>query len=217
MIVLPFAGGGAEAFSNFVVSLKKERNDIAVYFIRYLYSIEECENAANEISTLLKDKEIVFYSHCVGSAVALQIVSLLEKQNFTIKHYFAGASIPPAKPTSKNIWNYVPDRIVKRILLKAGADFGNLSDEKIALFLKKFRKDTDFAGVGFAQCKGRIKTPTSVVLSKKDLFTKNYGKTQNFWKKYVWNITEISFIDSDGHYFQKDNSDELVDIILKTI
>ena len=84
LIVIPFAGGGAEAFSNFTASLKKFRSDVAVYFVRYLHSFEECENAADEIARVLNDTEIMLYSHCVGSAVALQIISQLEKKNLSL-------------------------------------------------------------------------------------------------------------------------------------
>ena len=217
LILLPFAGGGAESYSNFVSSLKKADENIAVYFIPYLHSVQECNEAATEIATFFEDTDILFYSHCVGSALALNIISNLEKNNVRVKHYFAGASLPPVKPTIKNIWNWVPDRILKFILTKAGANFGNLSDNKIVRLLNQFRNDTGFAGIGFSASKERIKTPTSVILSQKDPFTRGYKQARNLWETYSEAVTDISFIDSKTHYFQNDNSDELVDIVLKAI
>ena len=210
LILLPFAGGGAESFSNFVVSLKKFRKDTAVYFIRYLHSFEECDNAADEISDTLKDTEIMFYSHCVGSAVALQIISRLEKKGIPIEHYFAAASIPPAKPTIKNFWNVVSDKLLKTVLVNAGAEFGGFSHDDISLRLKQFRKDTDFANISYSEMKDKIKTPVCVILCKKDFFTFNYRQCEKLWKKYATHISDILYIDGKNHYFQTENSDALI-------
>ena len=217
LILLPFAGGGAEAYSNFVTALKKVRNDISVYFIRYLHSKEECENAAKEIAHILKNRDIVFYSHCVGSAVALSIISMLERDGIPVKKYFAGASIPPAKSVKRNFWNIVSDGILKTILVKAGADISGLSDEKTSEMLMHFRKDTDFANVSFAESKVKIKTPVSVIVSKNDMFTKNYRQARRLWEKYADNVAEVCYIESNSHYFQSERSKALADIIKKTI
>ncbi len=217
LVILPFAGGSSEAFGNFVVSLKKTRNDVAVYFIRYLHSLEECENAASEIEQFSKDKKIMFYSHCVGSAVALQIISCLESKSISVEHYFAAASIPPAKAGKRNFWNYVPDLILKNILVSAGVNFSNLSEKKIEKILKDFRKDTDFARVAFSALVNRIKAPTCIVLSKNDRFTQKYESAEILWRNYSEFVEKVRFIDSESHYFQSDDSDELIRIIMKDI
>lgn len=213
LILLPFAGGGAEAYGNFVKSLKKENGKISIYFVRYLHSVKECEEAAEEIKNILKDKKLFFYSHCVGSAVALQIIRSLEKQEISVSHYFAGASIPPSKPIKKNIWNIVPDKFLGKILMSAGARLDILSKDKTAELLKTFRKDTDFANISFAQSNVKINAPMSIVINKKDIFTKNYKQALDIWKKYSADVCEVFYIDSLSHYFQSDDSDELIRII----
>ena len=214
LILLPFAGGGAESYSNFVSSMKRRRDDIAIYFIPYLHSMEECDDVVEEINKNLNNTDIFVYSHCVGSALALKLLGMLEKAGVKIVHYFAGASIPPEKTTSKNIWNNVPDNVLKRILLKAGAEFSGLSDEKITEKLKKFRKDTDFANICFTEINGKVNTPVSVIISKKDMFTRNYKKCKKLWGIYAENIDSVHFIDANTHYFQRNNSNELVEWIL---
>ncbi len=217
LIIFPFAGGGAEAYSNYVNSLKSRRNDISVYFIRYLHSIEECKCAADEIADILGDTEILMYSHCVGSAISLQILKFLEPFGVNVKHYFAAANLPPSKPTKRNIWNIVPDSVLKRILSNAGAKLGELSDEKASELLKRFRKNTDFANISFTETDSKTKVPVSVIISKKDRFTKNYEQAEKLWKNYAEEITGVHFIDSDSHYFQSDNSEELIELILSLI
>ncbi|MGN0447892.1 MAG: hypothetical protein ACI4GC_05020, partial [Acutalibacteraceae bacterium] len=212
-ILLPFAGGNAEAYTNFVSSLKRRFTDTEIYFMRYLHSIKECENAAKEIADNLNDKEIYFYSHCVGSAVALQILGTLEKEDVSVKRYFIGASIPPAKPTNKNIWNIVPDFILKRILINAGSYLGSLPNKKAGEILNQFRKDTDFACEIYTKTDLKLHTPINIIISKKDLFSKNYKEAEILWKNYFVNISGIDFIDTKNHYFQSSHSEKLTDII----
>ena len=209
LILIPFAGGGAEAFSSMLGELKKINGDVSVYFVRCLHSYAECEKAAEEIEKVLSDAKVTLYSHCVGSAVALTLLSKLEKDNFVVKHYYAGAVIPPVKTTEKNIWNKVPDTILKGILVKAGAELDKISAEKQKLILTQFRKDTDFANKAFCDC-DRIKTPVTAIISKRDLFTLNYRQAEKAWKKYAENLAGVEFIDSKSHYFQTDNSESLV-------
>lgn len=213
MLLIPFAGGGAESFGKLVSYFKKYKPEMAIYFVPYLHSLDECKKVSEEITNVLKNTEIYLYSHCVGSALAMQILQFLEKEDICIKRYFAGASIPPEKSSGKNIWRIVPDCVIRSILLKAGATFGSLSGEKAKDLLRQFRKDTDYANMCYAELKGKIRTPVNVVLSKKDIFTKNYRRADFFWKKYAYKVKEIYLIDSESHYFQNDAAEELTRII----
>ena len=213
LILLPYAGGGAEAFSEFVKAFADADEDTAIYFIRYLHTSDECEAAAQEIAQVLGNTELYIYSHCVGSAVAIRLLNSLEQQGTSVKHFFAGASIPPEKPTDKNLWNIVPNPVLKRILTNAGASFDGLPYKKIKEILSVFRKDTDFANVSFASLARRFNTPVSVIISKKDYFTQNYADAEKLWNNYARTVSGVHFIDSQSHYFQSENSKELVKII----
>ncbi len=214
LILLPFAGGGPESYTNLVNSIKAGNNKVSIYFIRYLHSKKECGEAAEEISRTLSDKELYFYSHCVGSAIALQLIRLSRQ---TVKLYIAGASIPPKKATKMNPWNIVPDRILRAVLIKAGAPLKALSDEKTAELLMQFRKDTDFAAESFSEISAGITVPVSLVISKRDIFTRNYSQAEKIWDGYAENVKNIHFIDSASHYFQSESSDMLAKIILSEI
>lgn len=217
LLLIPYAGGGPEAYSSFVNSLKSKKKQPSIYFLRYLHSIQECKKAAQEISTVLAEKEIFVYSHCVGSAIALQILKHFEKLGKPAKHYIAGASIPPLRPTGKNIWNLVPNRILKTVLSKAGAKLDGLPDESLDTLFKQFRKDTDFANIGYFEFKENITTPVSLVINRKDMFTINYNQAVRSWKKYATDINKIYFINSNTHYFQSDNAEELIKILQRII
>lgn len=217
LILIPFAGGGAEAYSNLVNFLKKRKDDMAVYFVPYLHSSEECEKTAKEIAAVLKKKQIYIYSHCVGYAVALQILKRIEEENVTVKHYFAAASIPPKKNVNKNIWNNVPDKVLCSILVKAGSNLGMLDNETRKKMLEHFRKDTDFAAVSISRFTEKIKIPVTPIISKNDMFTRNYKQARALWLKYCNDVSAVEYIESMTHYFQTDNAHELTNIILRFI
>ena len=217
LILLPFAGGTAEAYSNMVKEIGQTNKDVSVYFIRYLHSTDECKKASEEIATLLNKKEVYIYSHCVGSALAIQIIKSLEEKNFPVNHYFAGASIPPLKPSKSNVWNFVPDTMLKHKLLKAGAVFDGISAKKLSSMFKSFRNDTDFSSTCFFEFNSKLSTPISIILCKNDIFTKHYSQADEIWNRYFKKIDTIHFINSESHYFQKDNSNELVRIIMTHI
>lgn len=217
LVLFPFAGGGAEAYANFVESMKKADGHISIYFIRYLHSVEECRNAAEEIESIFIGKKLCFYSHCVGSAVAMQILNILEEKNFTVEHYIAGGSIPAKKPSKRNPWNITPDFILRNILTKAGAPFDKLAKKDVAEILKNFRLDTDFATQYFANANVKISCPVSLVINKNDIFTTQYAKAKDLWSRYCEKTCETHYINSSTHYFQSDNSDDLVKIILDAI
>ena len=214
LVLFPFAGGNAEAYVAFIKDFVKKRPDFCLYFINFLHTEEDCINASQEIAKLMQNYKIYFYSHCAGSSLAMKILTIIEENNpDTIHHYIAGASIPLKKPLKNNVWNYIPDCILKMILEKSGASFKGLNKEKISEILKNFRKDTDFMTEHFLRNKTKIDCPVSLIMSKTDPFTRNYAEAETLWSSYVTNINKVCYIASDSHYFQSSDSKKLVDII----
>lgn len=216
IVLFPFAGGDAHAYINLSKSLKKLNADISIYYIRFLHSDAECKSAAEEIQQLLGNYDVLFYAHCAGSAVALKILQFLErKQQHFVKQCILGASLPFRSIKNKNVWRYVPDWLLKKILIKSGAPSKILNSDNGSQILKEFRKDTDFAIQFFADYHPKINCPISIITGKKDLFTKSYQHPDYLWKKYVTEIARIDCINTSTHYFQKDDSDLLAQFILK--
>lgn len=217
MILVPYAGGDATAFAKFVDSMSKKMPDMSIYHVNYLRSYEECEKVAEVIAEISKTQDLYFYSHCAGAAVALQIINLLEENGVNISHYVAGGYIPLKRPPRKNAWNMVPDKFIKKKLLLAGAPLERFSDNQNHNMLDNFRKDTDFMTWYHYSNAKKINVKTDIVVSKTDPFTKNYRDAEKLWKKTADNFNLVHYINSDSHYFQSDNSDELTEIILKII
>lgn len=213
LVLFPFGGGGAEGFGSLVNEIKHKHNNVSVYFVRYLHSVAECEGAAEEIESIFRDTETIFYSHCAGAAVAMNILKKLERDGFAAAHYFAGAIIPAATKSGKSIWDIFPDSVIKKAFVKAGAGFDGIADKAKNEIVSRFRRDTDFAYKTFFEADSRFVTPVTVIISKKDIFTLNYKQTEKQWKKFAENLHGVKFIDAKSHYFQSENAEELTDIL----
>ena len=215
LVLFPFAGGDANAYANLKNSLTRLNEQLSIYYIRFLHSDSECEAAAKEIAHLLGNFDVHFYAHCAGSAVALKILQFLEKsQQHFVKQCILGASIPFRSIKTINVWRYVPDWLLKKILIKAGAPAKFLNSSNGSHYLNQFRKDTDFAIQFFADYQIKINCAISIITGKNDLFTKSSRHPEDLWKEYVTNITRIDCINTPTHYFQTENSDLLAQFIL---
>lgn len=214
-VMFPFAGGGAEQYASLAGAMSRQDATAALYFVPYLHSSAECEDAAEEIAALVKDKDVYFYSHCAGSAVALCVLGFLEQNHkIRIKHYFAAASIPFAAGSGFNGWHWVPDRVLLRILKAAGAPAALLQSEHAADIAKRFRRDTDFAFGFYSASPERCSCPTTLILGRKDIFTRFFPDPKKYWSNHVEKIHEIHPIATSSHYFQSEQCDTLARVIL---
>lgn len=218
LIAFPYAGGGPESYAELKLAADHTSSELNIYYIDYPKNFEECVHIVNELETLSEKYTLFFYSHCAGSAAALQVLHILEERKCPIiKHYIAGANIPSKVPTKENMWQTIPDSVLKNILIKSGASFDTLSEIHIANMLTKFRMNTDFYTEYFYKTSGKIHCPFSLVLSKQDLFTENYDEASIIWNRYVESISSIHYIADSSHYFQSSSAKELLQIILKII
>ena len=217
LVVVPYAGGDATAYARFVESMANRSNDMAIYYVKYLRSYDECKNIAETLAQIGKDKKLYIYSHCAGAAVAMQLINILEENNVEISRYIAGGYIPPNIASRRNGWNIVPDKQIKKRLISAGAPLERFSDSQNYDMIDNFRKDTDFMTWYHYSKPNKIKTKTDAIISKTDSFTKNYKNAEKLWKRNADNFNNLHFIETNSHYFQSDNSEMLVDMILKIV
>ena len=217
LILLPYAGGDASAFAALTKTLETLAPKLSIYYIDYLRSYEQCKIVADKINELSKTKEINIYSHCAGTAVALQLINILEEQDVNVANYITGGFIPPAKPSKRNSWNYTLKSSIQRKLIKAGAPIEKFSAESNYNMVEKFRKDTDFMTEYFYKRVTPINANTSVIISKTDIFTQNYETAEKMWKTLANNFDKLYYIDSDSHYFQTEKSEQVAQIIIDTI
>ena len=217
LILIPYAGGDASAFAALTKDLETIAPELSIYYVDYLRSYEQCKIVADKISELSKTKEINIYSHCAGTAVALQLINILEKEGVGVSNYITGGFIPSTNPPKRNGWNYTFKRSIQRKLIKAGAPIEKFSAESNYNMVEKFRKDTDFMTEYFYKRATPINAKTSVIISKTDIFTQNYAVAETMWRTFANNFDKLHYIDTNSHYFQTEKSEEVAQIIIDTL
>lgn len=214
-VLFPFAGGDAQTYTNLVKSIMKLDDTVALYYVPYLHNVSDCEMAAEEIAKLTKDSSVYFYSHCAGSAVALCILQRIEQRyGDVIAHYYAAGSVPVRMAFAFNGWNCVPDKTLLRILKRAGAPDMLLQRGKIRDMPDRFREDMDFFAEYFSRKSEKCNCRTTLLLGRKDLFTRFFGNPQKHWSIYARHIEQIRYIETSNHYFHSRESDLIARFIL---
>ncbi len=217
LVVVPYAGGDATAYAKVVSAMAEKAPEMTIYYVKYLRSFDECQKVVETLAQIGKDKKMYIYSHCAGAAVAMQIINILEEKKVKISHYVTGGYIPPKKAPKKNGWNKVSDKQIKKQLVSAGAPLENFSDEQSFSMIDNFRKDTDFMTWYYYNNHKKVNAQTDAIISKNDVFTKNYKDAEELWSLSADNFNKVHFIETESHYFQSDNSDVLVEILLDII
>lgn len=214
-VLFPYAGGTAESFGKLVSAVMNQDDSVALYYVPYLHSVFECNEAAEEIVKLAGVSDVCFYSHCAGAAVALCILHHIEESyGCLISHYYAAGMVPFRTFFTCNGWNHVPDCSLLQLLKKAGAREGMFSGQETAERLKHFRQDTDFAAEYFARKPRKIHCSTTVLLGDGDEFTKYLVHPERQWRKYVFNLESVCVINTQSHYFHSEENELVAKLIM---
>jgi len=215
VILLPYGGGSAVAFAKLKQGIISKEKNVNIFYSDFLHSEDECKTLANQIKEAAKDTNIVIYSHCVGAAIALKVINILNLENVPVSKFVAGGIVLPKKSAKyrNNPWRKVPKFMIKVLLKKNGAPIDKASRYSNK-FIDSFLKDTDFYFDYVKEEPVRVDCPTILVLSENDIFTMNYKGAAVLWSRYTSNIKDIVYLENVGHYFQNDAASELAQIIL---
>lgn len=215
LVLFPYAGGDAASFAALVQVFVKHAVGYDIYFVPFLHREEEFAAVAADILQFAAQKQVYFYSHCAGSAVAVRVLQLLEKEDKPIVAHFAvGGSIPPKKAQKRNIWRTLPLFAWKTALKKAGAPFANLAKEQTDAVYVRFLEDTDLFFETFGAWQNKLRCPVSLVMSIRDPFTRDHKTAKKIWERYFASVQYVHYIDSHSHYFHSVNSEETAALLL---
>ena len=207
IILFPYAGGDAAAYTALVAEFKKRKAPAALYFLSWG---ENLDGARIRILELAGEMEIRFYSHCAGSAIAMKLLEQLNGPQMTVGRYFAGADIPPAR--AENIWKTISDRELMKVLSQAGLP--QLPRDRMEDLIIRFRSNTEEYFEFLGSRREKIPCRVTLILSRKDLFTQDYQNAVDRWSQYVVAVGDVHYIDSPTHYFQSTEAAALADILL---
>ncbi len=215
VVLFPYAGGDASAYTALAAECRRRKAPVALWFVPWLPE-QAYRPAAEEIARLAGTVPVHFYSHCAGSAIALKLLEILNKKRRVVSSYIAGADLPPgSRALSRSPWRRMSDRQILSVLLRSKFPGEDLPAAEISAFLSRFRENTDayfsyFSGRRFPQ-----NCPLTVVLCKKDLFTRAYPFAKRRWRKYAEPVDGVLLLEGDSHYFQSERPDVLIRLFLE--
>lgn len=210
IIMLPYAGGNANSFSQILRIFKREKIPINLYYSDFIHSNEEYHEIAQEIAKNFRNYGVSFYAHCAGSVVAMKLIHILEQEyNMKVDFLFSSAFIPVRQ--KRNIWDSVPDIALLKVLTHVGSSIKSLPEETRNKLLDAFRKDVQCSFETIKNEPMILNTQVCSIISKKDIFTRKYRKALKYWEEYLSAPVELSYIKSKSHYFQTDQANVIVD------
>ena len=147
--------------------------------------------------------------------MALKLLDSLNSEEQIIKGYIAAANIPPLKvPFLFNGWNLKSDSALIHDLKKAGFTTEGIADARMHNIVTRFRQQTSLYGKYFAKRTKKTNVKTTVVISRKDPFTKKIGAAEDRWKKIVTVVQRVILIDAPSHYFHNTERELLFSLFL---
>ena len=215
VVLFPYAGGDASAYTALAAECRRRKLPVALWFVPWLPE-EAYAQAAGEIARLAGTVPVRFYSHCAGSSIALKLLELLNKERRVVSSYIAGADLPPrGRALSRSPWRLLSDRQLLATLLRAKFPGEDLPSAEIAAFISRFRENTDAYFSYFSGRRSPQDCPLTVVLCKKDPFTRSRGSAKRRWEKYAGPVRRVVLLEGDSHYFQSERPDVLIGLFLE--
>jgi amino acid adenylation domain-containing protein len=233
LVCIPYGGGSAVSFQPLADVLSKNLALFAVQIPGHDYSrpdeplqpiAEVARRCVQEIKCKIRGP-VVVYGHCLGGALALEIVRLLERDRFEVSGLFESGVFPSPRLPGKwfELWSKIfpQDRwmsnLAYRDMLKA---FGGLTaemDDQEQNFLIRsmrhdFREAEDYYTMMYANTPQKLKTPITSIVGAKDRMTEFYQERYHEWD-FFSEAVDFQVIPHAGHYFQKHQAPELSRII----
>jgi amino acid adenylation domain-containing protein len=229
IVCTPFGGGSAITFKPLADALSSGIELLAVSIPGHelggdpeLRPVEAVAEACVD-ELLKKDGPLSVYGHCVGSALAVEIVRRLEEAHRPVERFFIGGVYP-----------FYEVRMVEAIFLRRAIDpsdedeiryvkslggfTGTVGDEELAFVMRAFRHDLNEGRAYFSRRWPRLRSvkqlsaPITFIASTDDPETPNYEKRYKLWERFSPSV-ELKIIPGGGHYFAQHQPRALARII----
>ncbi|MBO0468540.1 amino acid adenylation domain-containing protein [Enterococcus plantarum] len=240
IIFIPYAGGNSVNFIPIAKEIEKNSEDVAIFAAELpahapnsvnsqLVNFEQTTKLiVDEICNTMKNKDIYIWGHCVGSALAFEVVRELEKLDIYPKQLFLAAKNMISKDDCQlrisNATSLVFSDIADLYSEWSGEDsLSNLGSNYEGNLVEIFKHDSiqsnTFLRNLWDNNEVKLQSPTSIIIAKDDTITEGYKDLWKNWAMWIENINLFE-IESGGHYFLRSNSIEVgkyLDTIFKSV
>ena len=237
-ILFPYGGGGAYTYLEMAESILTKDPSCCVYSVNlpgHDYGSEEAADFLpinDEAALILKETaekiigKIVVYTHCVGAALGIEVVRLLNLSGAAVEALFIGGLMLPSKIGFYgwffDPWMFIGDKQLMKFLNSLGlaADNNTTNPEETQMLMKAFRFDVRSYYRYFAKrAKGKqknISVPVFTVLGELDRLTIR-SENGRGWSAICDEPIKTAKLSGANHYFIKTHAAELAEFISQSL
>lgn len=236
LICVPYGGASAITYQPLANALPKNYSLYAVELPGHDYSCPDEPLASIKEASLLCLEEIrkkvkgpvVLYGQCLGGAMVIRLAYLLEEAGIKVDGIFIGAMFPSPRISNwfLDLWaklfpNVLPEKGYRDLLKSVGGINDSISPEETKFMLRNLRHDSIESDDYFTEIYKepairKINAPITSVVGSSDRMCEFYQERYKEWEDFSTQV-DLRVIDFAGHYFQKYQTDELVEIIREKV
>ncbi|MBO3748353.1 amino acid adenylation domain-containing protein [Streptosporangiaceae bacterium NEAU-GS5] len=232
LVCVPYGGGSAVVYQPLADALPSGWSLYAVSVPGQDIGVDEealpfdelAERCAAEVLERV-DGPLVLYSHCVGSALMVEIARRVEAAGREIDAVYLGANFPFARPT-KGVMGALSrlarrdrlqgNRVYENWLRSMGVDLADLdpaeADRIVRTMRDQARAAEDYFTRLFSERVAPLRAPIISVIGERDSETEFYRERYREWN-FLAHETALVVLDEGGHYFLKYRAAELAAIV----
>ncbi|WP_307814904.1 amino acid adenylation domain-containing protein [Streptomyces sp. DSM 110735] len=227
LVCVPFGGGSAIGYQPLAGSLDPAIDLLAVALPGHelggdpeLRPLEEvAESVADEVLKNVAGPVSV-YGHCVGVALAVEVVRRLETAGRDVERLFLGASYPyyGSRFARRRREGPEADQAELRYLQSLGGFGGVVQEDELAFVMRAFRHDAGAAQAYFGEHWPRrrrtepLAAPITVVIGTDDPETPRYERRHRVWERFGSSV-DLATVPQGGHYFLQQQPEILATVI----
>lgn len=229
IICFPYGGGNGTIYKDLANAVSRMSGRFCVYSVDLPRCLAEPQHdplSVRDLATRLVAEikttvqgELIFYGHCVGSALTLETARLLKEERIKVRDVYLGGTLPPQRWRWRKIrdpWQWVSDRNIVRFLYRIGLPRQPVQQEILETMVRAFRRDVRnyyrFFGESNLSSAIWLDAPIHCVIGDKDPVTLNYQRKYRRWSRYSKRVG-LHVIKDAKHYFLKTNADELAGLL----
>ncbi|MFF4832696.1 amino acid adenylation domain-containing protein [Streptomyces sp. NPDC001315] len=227
LVCVPFGGGSAISYRPLAGAIDPGLALLAVSLPGHelggdpeLRPLEEtAQDIADEVLKTV-DGPVSVYGHCVGVALAVEVVRRLETAGRTVERLILGASYPfyDSRLPRRRREGPAADQAEMRYLQSLGGFGGVVEDDELAFVMRAFRHDASAARRYFTERWPRrgdtepLAAPITVVIGTDDPETPRHERRHRAWERFGSSVG-LATVPGGGHYFVQQQPEVLAGII----
>ena len=244
LVCVPFGGGSVISYRPLASALPSGTDLLAVSLPGHelggesgLSAIEDVARDCAEAILKLPDGQVSVYGHCVGVALAVELVRRVEEAGRTVDRLFLAGSYPFYEPGPIGRWLTATglvsevtgrrqhrqqgderDLAEMRFLQSLGGFRGLVEQDELAFVMRAFHHDLATGRRYFSQRWPRrgdppvLRAPITFIAGTADPMTAHYKRGYRAWERFGA-IVELASVPDGGHYFHQDKPELLAGII----